>query len=145
MDLRFPGQANSHTSHLGNKGWGNDPGFISPARGRRQWNTHQVSVGHALGFSGASVEHAPGFSGGVGLWVGVVWSSPGRRLTFSGKILGNSRARRKILGVICREFWEFRDFCTRVHQSRPEKRRDLSHVTQPRARINVSCSRADHK
>ena len=30
-------------------------------------------------------------------------------------------------------------------ESGPEKRRDLSHVTQPRARINVSCSRADHK
>ena len=27
----------------------------------------------------------------------------------------------------------------------PEKRRDQCHVTQPRARFNVSCSRADHK
>jgi hypothetical protein len=50
-----------------------------------QWSTHQALV----------------------VWVGVVCSSPGRRLTFSenpGKILGNSRARRKILGVTGREF-----------------------------------------
>ena len=33
-------------------------------RGRLQWNTPEVSAGHARGFSGASVEHAPGFSGG---------------------------------------------------------------------------------
>jgi hypothetical protein len=61
----------------------------------------------------------------------------------SRKILGNCRARRKILGVICRKFW---DFCiirwhrSRVHQSRPRER---SHVTQPRASINVSCSREE--
>ena len=39
------------------------------------------------------MEHAPGFSAGVGLWVGVVCSSPERRPTFSenpGKILGKS-------------------------------------------------------
>ena len=45
---------------------------------------------------------------GVGLWVsaralGVV--------RLSRKIRGNSRARRKILGIIGREFWEFCDFC----------------------------------
>ena len=76
-----------------------------------QWSTHQALVVW------------------VGLWAGVVRSSPGRRLTLSenpGKVLGESRARRKILGVICREFREFQDFCiigrhrSRVHQSRPE-------------------------
>jgi hypothetical protein len=91
-----------------------------------------ASVNHARGFSGsctrfqcvtheASVEHAPGFSGVGG---GGVLE---RRLTFSenpGKILGNSRASRKILGVICRKFW---DFCiigrhrSWVHQSQPIK------------------------
>jgi hypothetical protein len=65
------------------------------------------------------VEHAAGFSGGVGLWVGVVCSSPGR-------LLGKS------WGIV-------------VHQPRPEKKRDLSHVTQPRARVNVSCSRASDR
>ena len=75
---------------------------------------------------------------------------PGR-LTFSEnppKFLGESRARRKILGVTGREFWDFciiRQHCSRVHQSRHEKRRDLCHVTQPRASINVSCSRAGQK
>jgi hypothetical protein len=82
---------------------------------------------------------------GVGLWVGVVRSSPVR---LSRKILGNSRARRKILGIIAWEFWEFcitRRHHSQVNQSRPEKRRNLCHVTQPRARVNVSCSRAGHK
>ena len=69
-------------NHSGNKGWRNDPGFIP--RGRLQWDTHEATVDHAPGFSGASAEHAAGFSGGVGLWAGVVRSSPGRRLTFSG-------------------------------------------------------------
>jgi hypothetical protein len=52
---------------------------------------------------------------------------------------------------LCRKFWEFWEFRiirrhrSRVHQSRPEKERDLSHVTQPRARVNVSCSRAGLK
>ena len=53
------------------------------------------------------MEHALSFSGGVGLWLGMACSSPERRPTFSenpGKILGNSRARRKILGVTGREF-----------------------------------------
>ena len=82
---------------------------------------------------------------GVGLWVGVVRSSPVR---LSRKILGNSRARRKILGIIGWEFWEFcitRRHHSQVNQSRPEKRRNLCHVTQPRARVNVSCSRAGPK
>ena len=71
-------------------------------------NPSEASVDRALGFRGsrtkiqwvtheASVQHAPGLSG-----VGVVCSS----LRLSREILGNSRARRKILGVICREFWE---------------------------------------
>ena len=54
----------------------------------------------------------------------------------------------KILGVICQKFWEFRIIRrhrSRVHQSRPEKRRDLRHVSQPRARVNVSCSRASDR
>ena len=75
------GQANSHTNHLGNKAMKDGgmirdsfPGINSPG---------QAPVEHAPGFSGASVEHAPGFSGGVGLWAGVVRSSPGRRLTLA--------------------------------------------------------------
>ena len=46
------------------------------------------------------------------------------------------------------KFWDFcvmRRHRSRVHQSRPEKRRDLCHVTQPRAKVNVSCSRAGLK
>ena len=74
------------------------------------------------------------------VWVGVC-SSPGRRLTFSenpAKILGESRARRKILGVICRKFWDFRaSFAGALITPR-----ERCHVTQPRARVNVSCSRA---
>ena len=100
-------------------------------------------MNHARGFSGARTS----FSGVGGSGV----LEPGRRLTFSenpGKILRNCRARRKILGVICRKFWDFciiRRIIHMVHQSRREKRRDLYHVTQPRARVNVSCSRAGHK
>jgi hypothetical protein len=83
--------------------------------------------------------------------VGVVCSSPGRRLTFSeksGKILGNSRARRKILGVTG---WEFREIPgilyhhTASFVGAPIMSRERCHVTQPRARINVSCSRAGLK
>ena len=32
-----------------------------------------------------------------------------------------------------------------MHQSRPKKGQYLCHMTQPRARVTVSCSRADHK
>jgi hypothetical protein len=88
---RFQGQANSHTNHLG-KFIGN-PGFIP--RGRLQWNTPQVSVGYARGFNGG--------------W-GVVCSSPWPRPTFSENP-GRCRARRKILAIIGREFWDFWDLC----------------------------------
>ena len=112
------GAGSGNEGNKATKNGGNDPVLNSPVlipRGRLQWNTHQVSVDHAPGFSGGCL--------GVGLWVGVVCTSPGRRLTFSenpGKILGESRARRKILGVICRTFWEFciiRRHRSRVHQS----------------------------
>ena len=105
------GQANSHTNHFGNKAMKDGgmirhsfPGINSPGQA-----PVEHAPGHALGFSGASVEHAPGLSG-VGRAVGGCGAlEPGRRLTLSenpGKVLGESRARRKILGVICREFWE---------------------------------------
>jgi hypothetical protein len=83
----------------------------------------------------------------VGLWAGVVCSSPGHRLTFS-EILGESRARRKIRGVIRRKFREIPGILhhqTASFAGAPEKRRDFCHVTQPRARVNVSCSRAGQK
>ena len=99
------------------------------------------------------MDHAPRFSGSHTklrcsthqasvVWVGVVCSS----LRLSRKILGNSRARRKILGVICRKIWENLGFLH--HQTASfvgaPITRERRHVTQPRARINVSCSRADH-
>jgi hypothetical protein len=97
------------------------------------------------------VEHAPGFSAGVGLWVGVVCSSPERRPTFSenpGKILGKSwenpgriSSSPKIMGVICRKFWEI----LASFAGASITPRERCHVTQPRARINVSCSRAGRK
>ena len=99
---------------------------------------------HALGFSRVSVEHTSGFSGGVGLWVGVVRSSPGHRLTFSenpGRVLGESRAHRKILGVICREFWEnvgFLHHWTASFVGAPITTRERHYVTQLHARINVT-------
>ena len=80
-----------------------------------------------------------------------VCSSPGRRLTFSEnsrKNLGESRARRKILGVICRKFRDFQGFShyqTASFAGAPITTRESCHVTQPRAWINVSCSRADQK
>jgi hypothetical protein len=87
----------------------------------------------------------------VGLWAGVVRSSPGRRLTLSenpGKVLGESRARRKILGVICREFREnvgILHHRTASFAGAPITDDKRCHVTQPRAKINVSCSRAGPK
>jgi hypothetical protein len=101
-------------------------------------------VGHARGFSGARTRLQTRLQGG-----GVLepWA-PSDFLRKSWEILEPVA-----------KFWEspagnsgkFWDFCiirrhrSRVHQSRPEKRRDLRHVTQPRARVNVSCSRAGHK
>ena len=93
-------------------GWGSDPGY-SPAlirRGRLQRDTHEGSVDHRLRWSTHQAS--------------AVWVCSSLRL--SRKILGNSRARRKILGVICREFWENLGICiirrhrSRVHQSCPE-------------------------
>ena len=52
-----------------------------------------------------------------------------------------NRARCKILGVIC---WKFREILASFAGA-PVTPREGCHVTQPRARINVSCSRADHK
>jgi hypothetical protein len=43
------------------------------------------------------------------------------------------------------KFWKFciiKRHRSRVHQSRPEKRQYLWHVTQPCARVTVSCNRA---
>ena len=34
--------------------------------------------------------------------------------------------------------------CVHNYVTKPEETRDLSHVTQPRASVNVSCSRAGH-
>jgi hypothetical protein len=74
-----------------------------------------------------------------------VCSSPGRRPTCSEnpeKILGESRPRRKILAGISGQFWEFLGILrhrSQVHQSQVTK------GAQPRARVNVSCSRAGHK
>jgi hypothetical protein len=105
------------------------PGINSPRlipRGRHQWNTHQVSVGHVLGFSGASVEQALCLSG-VGGAVGVGGAlEPWASSDFVGKSW-------EILELTAK-FWESSagnsgkmwDFCiigwhrSRVHQSRPE-------------------------
>ena len=79
----------------------------------------------------ALVEHAPGFSGVGGGGVLEPWENSGRISSSpqnSESCAGNS-------GI----FWEF---CI----IRPTiTTREWCQVTQPRARINVSCSRADHK
>ena len=94
---------------------------FSGSRTRLQCSTHQASA----------------------VWWGVVCSS----LRLSRKILGNSRARSKILGVICREFWEKLGFLhhqTASFAGAPITDDERCHVTQPHAGINVSCSRAGH-
>jgi hypothetical protein len=93
------------TSH---KGWGmirdNSPGLIPRGRlqwtrTRFQWVTYEASVELQWSTHQASVE----------VW-GCGWGwcarAPGV-VRLSQKILGNSRARRKILGVICWKFWDF--------------------------------------
>jgi hypothetical protein len=92
---------------------------FSGARTRIQWSTHQASVEAA--------------------WVwGCGWG-------WCARALGLVRHSRKILG----KSWEIHEPVAKsgewVHQSRPEKRRYLCHVTQPRARVNVSCNRTDQK
>ena len=93
-------------------------------------------MGHARGFSGARTR---------GWYARALGPSDFLR---KSKILGNCRARRKILGVICRKFWDFLGFShhqTTSFAGAPIATRERCHVTQPRARINVSCSRAGHK
>ena len=111
---------------------GHARGCFSVSPTRLQWSTHQVSV-----------QHAPGFS-----CVGVLEPlAPSDFLRKSREILEPVA---KSWESPAGKFWEF---CirrhrsrSRVHQSQPEKRRDLcSHVTQPRARVKVSCSRAGHR
>ena len=64
------------------------PGINSPG---------QAPVEHARGFTGSRTRLQWSFSGGVGLWGWCARALGPVRL--SRKILGNSRARRKILGV----------------------------------------------
>ena len=99
-------------------------------------------MGHARSFGGARTRlQWFGWGGVLEPWassdfVGKFWEILELAAKFWESSTGNS-------GKIC-------DFCirrhhSRVHQSRPEERGYLSHVTQPRSRINVSCSRAGHK
>ena len=111
------------------------PGINSPGQA-----PVEHAPGHALGFSGASVKHAPGFSGGVGLWAGVVRSSPGRRLTFSGNPGEFSSPSQNPGGISGNLHHQTASFA-----GAPITPRERCHVTQPRAGINVSCSRAGQK
>ena len=111
---QFQGQANSHTNHLGNKAMKDGgmirdsfPGINSPG---------QAPVEHARGFTGSRTRLQWSFSGGVGLWGWCARALGPVRL--SRKILGNSRARRKILGFSGNSGKSWHR--SRVHQSRPE-------------------------
>ena len=126
--------------------WDSFPGINSPG---------QALVYHARGFSGsrtrlqwsmhqASVEHAPGFSGGVGLWVGGGVLEPPTFSENSGRISsspqnpgGHLPEIQGIQGILHHQTASFAGAPITI-----DKR---CHVTQPRARINVSCSRAGHK
>ena len=94
------------------------------------------------------MDHAPGFSGACTRLQRCAWGWCARALGhvwLSRKIPGNSQARRKILGVTGREFRENLGFLhhqTASFVGAPITTRERCHVTQPRARINVSCSRA---
>jgi hypothetical protein len=98
---------------------------------------------HARGFSGSRTRLQWSMHPASAVWVGVVCSSPGRRLTFSEKS-------REIPEPVAK-FWDHRQRILGIlhHQTAsfagsPITTRERCHVTQPRARINVSCSRADH-
>ena len=112
-----------------------DPGINSP--GRLQCITHEASVDHAPGFSGACT-----------------------RLQRSGwgwcaRALGPVRPSRKILGKSWENSGKFSSWpqnpgshlpeILRILHHQTRVRRDICHVTQPRARINVSCSRASDR
>jgi hypothetical protein len=91
---------------------------------------HKASEGHARGFCGSRTRLLWSFSGARTRlrrcgW-GVACSSPGRRLTFS-------------------EYSGISHHQTASITGAPITPRERCHVTQPRARINVSCSRAGHK
>jgi hypothetical protein len=112
------------------------PGINSPG---------QAPVEHARGFSVSRTRLQWSFSGArprLQWRCGAVCSSPGRRPTFSenpGKILGILEPVAKSGESPAGNSWNFAS----SDQSRPEKRRDLSHVTQPRARINARTKRGD--
>ena len=107
------------------------------SRTRLQWIAHQALVEHAPGFSAACTR------GGV--------LEPWASSDFLGKSWGNLELAAKFWDSPAGNSGKIWEFCiirrhrSRVHQSRPESRRDLSHMTQPRARINVSCSRANDR
>ena len=99
------------------------------SRGRLKWDTYEASVevwGCGWGWCAASSD-----------FVGQSWEN-------SGKFSSSPQ----ILGVICREFRENLGFLHHRAASfagAPITPREQRHVTQPRARINVSCSRAGQK
>jgi hypothetical protein len=112
-DFRGPGEfAHKSLGKIYRQSGIHSPGLIpgagsSGTRKRFQWVMHEASVE---------------------VW-GCGWGWCARALgpvRLSRKILGKSLARRKILGVICRKFWEIWVFCiirrhrSRVHQSRLE-------------------------
>ena len=89
------------------------------------------------------MEHALGFSGVGG--GGVLEPLTPSDFLRKSKIVGNSRAPSQNPGSHLPEILEFLHHQTASFVSAPEKRQYSCHVIQPRARINVSCSRADQK
>ena len=108
---------------------------------RLPWIAHQDPVGHTRSFGGACTRPQR-----CGLGCGRGWCA--RASDFLGKSWGILEPAAKSWGSSAGNSGKIWDSCiirrhrSRVHQSRPEKRRDLSHVTQPCERINVSCSLA---
>ena len=128
--------------------WQEDAGSIP--RGRLQWNKHETSVDRAPRSSGSHTKLRWSMHQASSVWVGLRgWCA--QASDFLGKSWGILEPAAKSWGSSAGNSGKIWEFCiirrhrSRVLQSRPEKRRDLSHVTQPRARINVSCSRAGHK
>ena len=140
-----PQKGHEKTAAKDSKGWVPE---LGRHRARQKQHIPEIALEHAPSFSGSRTNlRCSTHQASVEVWGcgwGVVCSSPGRRPTFSenpGEFSSPSQNPGSHLQGIPGKSGNF----AASFAGAPITPRERCYVTQPRARINVSCSRADHE